>query len=547
MDVNITRRFDGFGLQLTNGNEVTFAAIMSSYGKRCDDEFSMFVVPISAGLGAIKILKRYNAHVTVQNDAIRTEVLSASASTYTDAPLFKYQLDGATWIAPRLRGLLADEPGLGKTRQALAALPRNTATLVIMPPVVLGYWFDESRKVRKDLTVRDWVKPWSMFPSPGEIVLVPYSRLPFESIELRGTFVCENKECNAQYKGVVTRDEGTEVIGECPRCGGPTEKPKFVYSTWVGEDGPKVPFTLIADEAHFLKTAKARRTLSYRAIAALAARNWLLSGTPLLNAPNELWAILQSCGAAKDVFGSWNEFVALFGGKKKHFGGYDWVGEVSPYATARLSTFMLRRTRKEVLPQLPEKMYRVHICGKLKLDETPIDGELSTLSDDELLEACAPEGILSSHRRQLAEAKVKEMRFLVEQYEENDEPLVVFSAHRAPILALLGRKGWGVITGDTSAPERTGLVAAFQMGKLRGIAGTIGAAGVGITLTRSAHVLFVDRSYVPAENLQAEDRTCRIGQTRGVLITTMVAEHAVDRRVAEVLERKEAMLREAGL
>jgi len=189
-------------------------------------------------------------------------------------------------------------------------------------------------------------------------------------------------------------------------------------------------------------------------------------------------------------------------------------------------------------------MYRVHVCGRLKVG---IPRSLESMSDDEVLQECSPEGILSTHRRELAEAKIKTALSLVEEYEQNDEPLVVFSAHRAPILALQGRKGWGVITGDTSAPERTGLVADFQAGKLKGIGGTIGAMGVGVTLTHSAHVLFVDRSYVPAENLQAEDRCMRIGQTRGVLVTTMVAEHAVDRRVAEVLERKEAMLREAGL
>lgn len=568
MQVNLTTRIGDpergvfIGFELESGLESTFSTILSSYGdQRGDGEYE---VPAASALEAVKLLKRYNAAVTVDHPSTQSTILLHApkdiGGTGRGEGLFIYQRRGAEWLRARRRALLADEMGLGKSATSLAALPSNAAALVVCPPVVVGAWYNEARRWRKDLVVRDWKQPWSMFPAKGEIVIVPYSRLPFESIEVRGTFVCEcadpataqereREVCDGKYKGIVTREEGTDVVGECPKCKGPTQKPKFVYSTWVGQDGPKTPFTLIPDEAHYAKTPRSRRTLTLRAVAALAERTWLLTGTPLLNHPPELWALLQVCesggrGAAKDVFGSWAEFVKLFGGKKKFFGGFDWPGEVFPEATARLGTIMLRRTRREVLPELPEKSYRVHVCGKLKVPSPP---GVVEMTDDEVLEACSPEGILSSHRRMLAEAKTKEMIKLVEQYEENDEPLVVFSAHRAPILELLNRKGWGVITGDTSATERTGLVAAFQAGKLKGIGGTIGAMGVGVTLTYACQMLFVDRSYVPAENLQAEDREMRIGQKRSVLITTMVAEHAVDRRVAEVLERKEAMLREAGL
>lgn len=565
MQVNLTTRVGDpergvlIGVELEAGLHTTFNTICSSYGDQRGE--SSYEVPAPAALELVKLLKRYGALVTVDHPSTQSTVLMHSPRDIGGPSggegLFIYQRRGAEWLRARRRALLADQMGLGKTATALAALPLHAAAIIVCPPVVVGAWYNEARRWRKDLAVRDWKQPWSMFPSKGEIVIVPYSRLPFESIEVRGTYICEMaddevKPCDGKYKGIVVRKDGADVLGKCPKCASDA-RPRFVYSTWIGEDGPKTPFTLIPDEAHYAKTPRSRRTLTLRAVAALAEKTWALTGTPLLNHPPELWALLQVCesggrGAAKDVFGSWAEFVKLFGGKKKFFGGFDWPGEVLPEGTARLGTIMLRRTRREVLPELPEKSYRVHICGKSSLGKLPPSPlQIEQLGDDQLLQECAPEGILSSHRRQLAEAKIKEMTSLVEQYEENDEPLVVFSAHRAPILALLGRKGWGVITGDTSAPERTGLVADFQAGKLRGIAGTIGAAGVGITLTRSAHVLFVDRSYVPAENLQAEDRTCRIGQTRGVLITTMVAEHAVDRRVAEVLERKEAMLREAGL
>jgi superfamily II DNA or RNA helicase len=138
----------------------------------------------------------------------------------------------------------------------------------------------------------------------------------------------------------------------------------------------------------------------------------------------------------------------------------------------------------------------------------------------------------------LAKAKIEAMLQIVEEYEEQEEPLVVFSAHRAPIDLLEGREGWAVITGDTRPEDRTKIEDAFQRGELRGIACTIKAGGVAITLTRASHALFVDLEWTPALNAQAEDRICRIGQSRGVIITILVADHPLDIRIAQLLAQK---------
>ena len=130
----------------------------------------------------------------------------------------------------------------------------------------------------------------------------------------------------------------------------------------------------------------------------------------------------------------------------------------------------------------------------------------------------------------------------IKEYESVEEPVIAFSYHRGPIEELGRRKGWVCITGSTSDSDRTAIVDRFQRGELRGVAGTIGAMGVGVTLTRSANVMFLDRDFVPANNLQAEDRSLRIGQTRGVVVTILNATHPVDQRVAIILERKERLL-----
>ena len=108
-----------------------------------------------------------------------------------------------------------------------------------------------------------------------------------------------------------------------------------------------------------------------------------------------------------------------------------------------------------------------------------------------------------------------------------------------PLIDALGkREGWAVITGDTSDVERTQVQDDFQAGKLKGVACTIKAGGVAITLTRATNEIFIDEEWTPALNAQAQDRCHRIGQTGNVQITRLVATHALDRRIAELLGEK---------
>jgi SNF2 family DNA or RNA helicase len=127
--------------------------------------------------------------------------------------------------------------------------------------------------------------------------------------------------------------------------------------------------------------------------------------------------------------------------------------------------------------------------------------------------------------------------------------VVVFSAHRGPIEALREKRpeGWEFITGDTSDEARWRIQDAFQAGRLRGIGATIQASGVALTFTRSHFAIFVDRLYNPAQNAQAEDRVCRIGQDRGVVIYNLVSKHPLDEHIDSVLMRRQALITASGL
>lgn len=121
----------------------------------------------------------------------------------------------------------------------------------------------------------------------------------------------------------------------------------------------------------------------------------------------------------------------------------------------------------------------------------------------------------------------------MEVIEDSNEPLVFFS-HFKSLIDMFGERmkkagiSYGLLTGDTPQHERKQLIKDFQAGKIKVFAGTIQAGGVGITLTRSSHVLFFDRSWSPSWNRQAEDRCHRIGQRNAVQVTDIMARNTID-------------------
>lgn len=458
--------------------------------------------------------------VAVQTEG--REVVENAAATAEEAlaarglPLFEYQRAGVRWMAHRDRLVLGDQMGLGKSAQALIAArvrdPR-LPLLIICPAAAKGVWAREQvPQWRPELHANVRAGRGSFrWPLPGEAVIANFDILPDDP-------------------------------GPAPH-----------------------PVVLIVDEAHCGKNRTALRTERLRCISrsvrAAGGATWLLTGTPLLNHPEELWNVLELADLGGEAFANRTAYMQLCGAFLKEiyvrpFRGkdgkmhktrkvWDYTGTVSPAAAEALRTVMLARSREEVLPDLPTKRKQM-VSVETELDVEPFDGDLlefmEALEEGRVQRGGIAFDEISRIRAELAAAKIPALLEHVAEYEETEEPLVVFSRHLAPVQALAGRDGWGIVTGDTQAEERTRIVAAFQAGQLRGIAGTIQAMGVAVTLTRAAHALFVDQDWTPALNGQAEDRICRIGQTRGVLIKVLVAEHPIDKRVSELLNHKSSLI-----
>ncbi|MEK6650103.1 MAG: DEAD/DEAH box helicase [Bacteroidota bacterium] len=461
------------------------------------------------------------------SEGVRERLLLADGVlSLRGARLAPYQAEGAEWIAPCDRALLGDQQGLGKTLQLLCAAPAGPV-MVVCPSVAKGVWNREALAFRPDLTRKVLEGRGSaVWPASGEVVILNYELLPATWAEL---------EAARQADEELPDDASVDA---------------FWNSVPEG-------CTLILDEAQFLKSNKTARTARARslikAVLKQGGRVWGATGTPLLNRQLELWNLLTTLQLHREAFGDFLKFAELFGALKGKWGQYVWPNPkdgVSPEIATRLKRVMLRRLRRDVLPQLPEKIRQdvpveITAAARRMLDKVAADLAAKGITIEDAIAAAEMGRLadpafeeLSRANEELARAMIPAAIEIAESYEEAGEPLIVWSDHRAPVLAFRDRPGWATIEGGMSASQKTAAVEAFQAGKLKGIACSIRAGGTAITLTYACAELFVDLSYVPGENEQAEDRAVRHGQTRGVVCRRLVPDHILCQRKHEIITGK---------
>lgn len=457
-----------------------------------------------------------------------------------------YQDAGVTFLRSRTSALLLDDQGLGKTPQALVAT--GAQAVAVVPAVVKGSWVDECLAWRKDLRPVVLQGRGSFrWPRAGELVVTNYEVLP----------PCM-AEATALKKRIEEKEEKNRLLGLLPMDDSlARDRAKLdELRAAIKAIGKPLPGTdLLADEAHRLASNKTSQTKRFRALRRVVAKagghTYGFTGTPLLNRPIELWNLLTSFGLQQEAFGSWPAFCRAFGAQQGRF-GMVW-GKPTDAVPQGLAKVAKRRLKKHVLRELPDKTYRVvrveldrqarAVCDAAAsaLAGLGVDLEHATRMALETAEQGAAFETMSRARMALATAKVSAALELIEEFEAQEIPLVVLSAHRAAAIAVGAKKGWASIHGGVAAADRSDIVRRFQAGELRGVALTIRAGGVGITLTRASNVLRIDRDWTPGLNRQAEDRVHRFGQRDHVVVTDLVADHALDVRMAEVCLEKDEL------
>lgn len=401
--------------------------------------------------------------------------------------LFPYQKIGVDYLKSHKKALLFDDPGLGKTAQALSALPEHCSVIVVCPASVKPVWEKE-------------IKQWTNL-KPSILSGMNSFRQP-----LLGEVVILNPEILPSTPSLVIK-----------------------------------PYNLIIDEAHQFKTTKSIRakklSLLRKLVLDWGGAIWGLTGTPILTDPMDLYGVLTAVGLFRDVYGTYDNFLRVFNGRKLQWATFSQIvwGKPMPESGLLLKKFCLGRKRETVLPDLPTKTYETY--------SVPVKGYQGLLdkTEDEIEQLLGNPGVLSTARASIAAQKAKECLPYIANLAES-EPLVVFSSHLESANVVADHFNVVPLTGEADQKVRQLLVEDFQSGKTNIIIGTIGAMGVGLTLTRANRAVFINRDWTPALNLQAEDRVCRIGQKKPVIITDIVCNDRTEENLYRVLMRKQSLV-----
>ena len=428
-----------------------------------------------------------------------------------DATLRPYQLEGYQWIS-RLShwgagGCLADDMGLGKTVQTIAFLLARAAegpSLVLAPTSVVPNWESEIRKFAPGLRplLINHVKDRATLVNnvgPNDVVLCSYGVLvnSAEDIQLR--------EWNV----------------------------------------------ICLDEAHQIKNRWTK--VSHAAMELRSQARIILTGTPVQNSLSDLWNLFQFINPG--MLGKYEQF------KAKYFSTDPDEADKKLEKLKNLTQpFILRRTKEEVLKELPQKTEIDYVFSLSDVEmaeyermRNEIEQEISGGGKDEVeisffegltrlrLACCSfqlqrPEWIQGS-------SKLSELKYLLQHIFTPDSHILIFSQFTSFLgLAKKVLKDLGLpffyLDGGTPLEQRADLVQQFQNGECPVFLVSLKAGGLGLNLTAANYVILLDPWWNPSIEEQAIDRAYRIGQTRDVTVIRLIAEHTIEQKIVKLQDRK---------
>ena len=425
--------------------------------------------------------------------AVSGEPIAAVAAAL-GGELAPFQWAGVRYALDARRTFIADEQGLGKTVEALAALEADGAfpAVVVCPASLKLNWEREATR---------WLAHRSVAVVEGRVAAPPTADITILNYEI----VAAHRDALARIR----------------------------------------PRALVIDESHYVKNPQARRTQAVRRLAAAIAPDGLrlaLSGTPVLNHAEELVSQLRVIGRLED-FGSGAQFARRFRGE---------LSEERLHWHLRRRCFV-RRLKAEVLPQLPAKRqvvvpvalsnvreYRLaeeDVIAWLRsqpLDLRELNARIAaTLRAERLAQ-------LGTLQRLAARGKLAAALSWIGDFLQSGEPLVVFARHVEIQAAVLARfPDAAHLLGRDTIAARDAAVAAFQSADgPQLLVAAIRVAAQGITLTRASNVVFLELEWTPAMHDQAEDRCHRIGQHDAVTAWYLLAAGTIDETMAALVQRK---------
>lgn len=423
------------------------------------------------------------------------EVPSPAGKSY-----LPFQLAGIEYgVHPAVKNvLLGDEPGLGKTVQAIGICNKLMASniLIVCPAKLRNVWHAH-------------VDEWLTYGGFVEIVSYNYLANP------------ENVKKLMQ----------------------------------------KGPFDVgIFDEVHYLKNATAKRTkytLAKNGLVSVIKKAVCISGTPIQNRPMDLYPIAKTMAPLSiegmDKFGFGIRYCE---GWKTPWGSWDFSGasNVKELGLRMRANFMVRRTKDKVLKDLPEKFVNlVHVESK---GGALAMAHLETLDVETVIKGGGKldgDVHISTARQQVGVTKIDfAVEYICEQLESGHKKIVVFAHHKEVIDGLeegMRAREIGHVTlrgGMNDAQSKTAVDQFQTAPDVRVFIGSLMASKEGITLTAASYVIFVEFSWAPMDNEQAMDRTHRIGQKNNVMVDFLVHKGSLDERIAKFNIQKSKAIKEFG-
>lgn len=413
-----------------------------------------------------------------------------------DCALAPYQEAAVSFIAHHGHTcLLADDMGLGKTLEAIASAQLVDGRVLIVCPA-------SAREV--------WRREIAKFTLETAIVIGP------------GDPVTPHPE--AKY--TVTGYSNLEAIAQALDPAG------FAM--------------VVLDESHYIKNAATGRAKLVKEKLSGIPRRLVISGTPVMNTPEEVRAQLAFLHPEEWSDTKWfaKRFVEPFEGG---------TPEVREAVLKRLRQFlegiMLRREKAEALPDLPTKTIewrRLKLAGEARRAYVALEDEFDAVARADGVTSAKATGKLERLRQCALAGKLPAVEAFVREVAAGGEKVVLFSKYRDALESLatdLADLGAVSLTGDSTPEERASAESRFQADPAcRVFVGQLVAAGTALTLTAGTHAVFLDLSWNPADHRQAMDRIHRRGQTKPVVVHFFLAEETIDEDMALVLDAKGEMM-----
>lgn len=424
--------------------------------------------------------------------------------------LFPHQRTGAAWLAGRQRfGLLADDMGIGKSAQAVAAadLLDEERVTVICPAVMCDAWRN---------TFMDFGD------LPRDVSVAGPKRLPEAQ---RGALVTSYERAQRPDVAAAIADRGG---------------------------------TVVLDEAHYLKDPESKRSQGiFATLSGNKHRVYPLTGTPITNHAGELFPLFRFAGLWP---GDYWSFVSRFCVTRETDYGFAVMAHRNVDELRQmLATIMLRRRQQVVLPPTDYKHITVplgecdtagDVFKQLRQVAPSAARRVAGLVSGGNLKTALEDTETSTERRLVGCLKAVPCANRIASVLDRDptNKVVVFCIHSAPLALFAGiLEPYGVVefTGDTPKSKTGQLVARFQTdARCRVALCQMKAAGVGITLTAANYLMVVERPWSPADEDQATRRIIRIGQTRPTFVRYVSLEDSIDQAVNGVLQRKAKLIDE---